>query len=249
VGAHGVEPVRARIGLIIPSVNQLTEPQFIRYAPPGVQMHFTRFPMGHGHDERLDELIERVVEAGQLLADAACDVIIFHCTAASMASGLAGNQRIVDALASATGRRAASTADAVLAALKMLRARKIVFISPYRRTSHDQELAFLAEAGVIAVRERALELPSAVAFTAVSPQQWVELAIQEAHPGADAYFLSCTNIQAPAALDQIESRLSQPAISSNQATLWYSLRLCGVQAEVPGLGQLLRREPLKAPVL
>ena len=33
------------IGLIIPSSNRLTEPQFHRYAPPGVGIHVTRLRM------------------------------------------------------------------------------------------------------------------------------------------------------------------------------------------------------------
>jgi maleate cis-trans isomerase len=32
----------ARIGLIIPSVNRLSEPQFTHFAPPGLGVHVTR---------------------------------------------------------------------------------------------------------------------------------------------------------------------------------------------------------------
>jgi maleate cis-trans isomerase len=40
--------VRARVGLIIPSSNCLTEPHTQRYAPPGVQVHVTRLRMTGG---------------------------------------------------------------------------------------------------------------------------------------------------------------------------------------------------------
>jgi maleate cis-trans isomerase len=36
---------QARIGLIIPSSNRLTEPQFHRFAPPGFGIHATRLRM------------------------------------------------------------------------------------------------------------------------------------------------------------------------------------------------------------
>ena len=36
---------RARIGLIIPSSNRMTEPQFHRYAPAGVSVHVARVQM------------------------------------------------------------------------------------------------------------------------------------------------------------------------------------------------------------
>ncbi len=36
--------VTARIGLMFPSSNRLTEPQMRRYAPRGVEIHVTRLP-------------------------------------------------------------------------------------------------------------------------------------------------------------------------------------------------------------
>ncbi len=41
-GADRIEVPTARIGLIIPSVNRLSEPQFLRFAPPGLGIHVTR---------------------------------------------------------------------------------------------------------------------------------------------------------------------------------------------------------------
>ncbi len=35
-------PARARIGMIIPSVNSMIEPQFNRFAPPGLGVHVAR---------------------------------------------------------------------------------------------------------------------------------------------------------------------------------------------------------------
>src|SRR6266446_5353542 len=41
-GADRIEVPTARIGLIIPSVNRLSEPQFMHFAPPGLGIHVTR---------------------------------------------------------------------------------------------------------------------------------------------------------------------------------------------------------------
>jgi maleate isomerase len=87
-----LENVRARIGLIIPSSNRLTEPQMRRYAPPGVEIHVTRLRMTGATHVPLDQLMPRIVEATLALADARCDVIVFHCTASSMEAGLEGER-------------------------------------------------------------------------------------------------------------------------------------------------------------
>src|SRR5216683_587158 len=99
--------VRARIGLIIPSSNRLTEVHMHRYAPPGVAVHVTRLRMTGAHHVPLEELTPRVVEATQALADARCDVIVFHCTASSMEAGLQGEQRVLDAMRAASSGRVA----------------------------------------------------------------------------------------------------------------------------------------------
>ena len=44
MASAAIEP-RMRLGLIIPSSNRLTEPQFHRYAPTGVDVHVTRLRM------------------------------------------------------------------------------------------------------------------------------------------------------------------------------------------------------------
>ncbi|MBI4490812.1 MAG: hypothetical protein HY694_17145 [Deltaproteobacteria bacterium] len=48
----------AQIGLIIPSSNRLTEPQFQRYAPPEVGVHITRLRMT-GRYHSLPQTLER----------------------------------------------------------------------------------------------------------------------------------------------------------------------------------------------
>jgi maleate isomerase len=40
--APALSEPRARIGLIIPSVNRMTEPQFNHYAPEGLGIHVAR---------------------------------------------------------------------------------------------------------------------------------------------------------------------------------------------------------------
>jgi hypothetical protein len=60
---------QARIGLIIPSSNRLTEPQFNRYAPRGVDIHVTRLRMTGKYRKPLNELKRALVEASEALSD------------------------------------------------------------------------------------------------------------------------------------------------------------------------------------
>lgn len=232
--------VRARIGLIIPSSNVMVEPHFSRHAPDGVVPHFARLRMTGKYRMPLAELAPRIEEAAATLADARCDPIVFHCTANSMAEGVAAEKDIVRVIEDATGRRAATTAGAVLAALAALDARRIVLVSPYNRATHEHELDFMAEAGIEIADERNLDLGGSDGYVAAPAETWREVLCAMKNAGADAYFASCANIRAIDVLDETEAALGRPVLTSNQIVLWHALRLAGISDPVPGIGRLLR---------
>jgi len=239
----------ARIGLIIPSSNRLTEPHFNRYAPPDVGIHVTRLGITRPDAPPATEMLDRIVEAASYLADARCDVIVFHCTGSSMEAGLAAERTIVDAIAKGTGTKNISTATAVLEAFRALSARKVVMVSPYRQEVNDHERAFLAEAGIDVLRDRALDLPRSDGYINEPPETWLRVTQEEADPRTDAYFLSCTNIHSLDVIEELEARLGKPVVASNQATLWHCLRLLGRGDIVPNLGRLFRiNQPAPVPV-
>jgi maleate isomerase len=81
VSSRGFLPTPlARIGLIIPSSNRLTEPQLRHFAPPSLGIHVTRLQMTGKWNRPLSALTEDIQRAASALADAKCDIIVFHCT-------------------------------------------------------------------------------------------------------------------------------------------------------------------------
>lgn len=239
---RGLPPLRARIGLIIPSSNRLTEPQFQRHAPSGVQVHVTRVRMTGPHHAPLADLFPRIEDAAAALVDAKCDVVVFHCTASSMEAGLAAEERVLETLRAAGAARVASTASALVDACAALNARRLVLVSPYSAETNAREAAFLAEAGLEVIRDRALNLPGSDSFVGTPPDVWLDVTLGEADPRADAYLLSCTNIHSIGLIADLEQQLGRPVITSNQATLWYCLRLCGIADRVLGLGKLMETD-------
>jgi maleate isomerase len=229
---------RERIGLIIPSSNRLTEPHFNRYAPEGVQTNVTRLRMTGPHRVPLLDLLPKIAEAAEMLADAQCDVIVFHCTASSTEAGREGEARVLETVRAATGKQAATTGTALLEALGALRARRLVALSPYMEEASAKEIGFLEEAGLEVIRDRSLNLAGSDDYLSVTPADWLRIIEEESDPSADAYLLSCTNIHSLDIIEAAERGTGKPVVASNQATLWTCLRMCGLQDAVPGLGQL-----------
>ena len=230
----------ARYGMIIPAVNCAAEPHAARYTPPGASVHTTRLRMTGEYAMTLDRLLPRVAEAAAMLADAGCNPVVFHCTANSMADGVAGEKRIGAAIEAATGGRATTTAAAAMAAFRALGAKRAVLVSPYRRSTHEHEIDFLTEAGLEIVGDRNLDLATADDYYAVTPDDWVEIVASVKNDRADAYFVSCANIRATEAIERMEERLDRPVLTSNQVVIWRALRLAGIEGPIPGLGRLTR---------
>jgi maleate cis-trans isomerase len=227
-----------RIGLIIPSGNRLAEPQFHTYAPPGVAAHFSRLRMTGKWRKSPGELKSSLAEVAAALSDTQPDLIVFHCTANSMANGLKGEAALVETIARASGCPALTTAQAITAALKQCGIKKLVLISPYIQETNQHEVEYLEEAGFRVIHEHGLALQSDD-YVAVTPEDWIRVTKDNSRPEADGYFLSCTNTRMIEAIGALERALEKPVVSSNQATLWACLKRLGMAHVNPELGRLM----------
>jgi maleate isomerase len=232
---------RARIGLIIPSVNSMSEPQFNHFAPAGLTVHVARARVAGEWKRPLEAMAEEIAASAKLLSDVAPDLIVFHCTDTSMTQGPHGEGRILDIVREATGIAALATSRLVLEALQALGLERLVLLSPYR--SNQAVIDYLQATGFTVVHDVALGLKSNE-FAKVTPREWSELAREHDRPEADGIFLSCTNTTQIEAIADIEGALGKPVVNSNQAVLWGCLKrleaALGPLPPLPRLGRLMR---------
>jgi len=69
-------------------------------------------------------------------------------------------------------------------------------------------------------------------------QQMYRLVREVFTEDVDGIFISCTGISVLEIIEMLEGDLKKPVITSNQVTLWASLRKMGVGGRIDGLGQL-----------
>src|SRR5437867_12445213 len=206
-----------RIGLIVPASNTAAEVQFQRYAPAGVGVHTTRLRMTGQWSRPLSELADDITRAAEALSDTSPGVIVFHCTANSMAEGQAGEARILELVEKASGCRALTTGLAVKEALAQLRLRKLVLISPYVKATNEHEIEFLGEAGYQVVQDLGLGLTGGGdEYLRITPREWSAATGENRGPGADGDFLSCAATGSIDAIRAVERRLGRPDEPSTQ---------------------------------
>jgi maleate cis-trans isomerase len=232
---------KSRIGLIIPSVNTFSEPQFNRLAPKGLGIHVARARVAGPWKRPLPEMAGEIATSAQLLADCAPDLIVFHCTDTSMSQGPQGEGKILDIVRDAAGIDAVATSRLVLEALQVLGLKRVALLTPY--LSNKPIIDYLNASGIEVVRDVALEREP-LDFGKVTPAEWTALALENDGPDVDGVFLSCTNTTQIDAIADIERRLGKPVVNSNQAVLWGCLRRLGAALAplppMPALGRLMK---------
>jgi len=217
----------ARAGLIIPSSNRMVEQEMVHAFPVGLQPHVTRLRMTGPSQGPLDALLPRIEEAARALVDAKCDVVAFHCTANSMEEGLNGEERILAAVARGGVQHATTTATSIRRAFGALGAQRVVLVTPYSQQVTDHEAEFLTAAGFEVLHAVGHALAGSDAYCAAPDTDWRDRVLKAARPDADAYLVSCANISVLKVIDELETRLDRPVVTSNQAVIWDAVSKLG----------------------
>ncbi|MGD9943300.1 MAG: aspartate/glutamate racemase family protein [Burkholderiaceae bacterium] len=232
---------RARIGLIVPSVNINSEPEFYRLVPAGVSVHVARtFSDAPASREHYGAMADGTRDAAKSLTSVAPDLIAYACTSGTISCD---REQIKQEMARICKVPVTTTADAVLAALQELGASKVALATPYVPFVVQDEIEFLEREGYRVVSEQSLGLGKDYAerlqLQRTSLATIRQLCLSVDHPEADVIFLSCTGLGALDAIEGLEQKTGKPVITSNQVTFWHCMRMLGFDDRIQGVGSLL----------
>ncbi|BAA81536.2 maleate cis-trans isomerase [Aeropyrum pernix K1] len=220
---------RARIGLIVPSSNTTMEPEMWMMAPEGVSIHTGRVPLEKVSVEELLKMEEYSAIEAEKLATAGVDLIVYGCTTGSLIGGPGYDLKIADKLSSASGVQVVTTATAVVEALKALGASRIAVATPYIEEVNKREEEFLRHHGFDIVDFKSLGLLGNLDIGRVPPWRVYRLARSLSIEGADAIFISCTNLRTVEVIGLLERDTGLPVVSSNTASMWMALKTLGIR--------------------
>lgn len=233
-------PLEKRIGLIILSTDHTTEPDFSRMvASDRIGVYVTRIPYANPvTSENLRAMQPSLTEAaGLILPDETLDVVMYSCTSASV---VIGDREIEAAIKAAKPEAQVVTPTAAaVKGLRALGAKRISVMTPYTVETSTPMADYFSGLGFEIDRFTCLGLTDDREMARISTDEIVAFAKQSMAPGSDALFISCTAVRAASVIAEIEAAVGKPVVSSNLATAWACLRLCGDDAELPELGQLM----------
>jgi maleate isomerase len=240
---------RARIGLLIPSVNATMEPEFNRFLPAGVSVHAARMALEECTEAGLSQMEERMEQAARQVMGVAPDLIIFGCTSGSLIKGSRHNEEMVHLLKKITGIPAITTSQAVLSCLDQLGIRKVAVATPYNDQVNQREKEFLEENNIRVVRILGLGFSHYEPVFPLSRRPVSRISLQEPYVAyklaleaflseADGVFISCTNLRTFEIIEKLETATQRPVVTSNQATLALALQKLNLWEPIPQLGRL-----------
>lgn len=227
-----------RVGLIIPSVNAVIEPDYAAVAAPGITFHATRVMLRETTPEGLRAMNEGVAAAATLIASVSPEVVAFACTSGSFIDGEAALTRQIEAIEAITGCPVVATSRAIVEACLALEVRRLALATPYLDVINEAETQFLIGHGFEVTAVQGLGL-SGKAIREVPPAEVAALVRAADTPDSEAIFVSCTDFRAFEVADALEQELGKPVLTSNQVTLWAIFRALGVTPDLPGYGRLL----------
>ena len=237
----GMYSIRARIGVIAPLDDQV-EYAFNKYAPQGVSFDSTRLSFPGPTPEGLVYLSDQLEEAARMYKKKRHDVVLFGCTSGSCIKGYGFDKECVQRIERACGWPGLTTSTAVLEAYQALGLKKTVVMTPYPDDTNEAEKKFLEDNGFAVTNIVGMDVSyircEGRKMEACDEYFLYRNAMEMDLKGADTFFLSCMGLSTLEIVEELETMMGIPVVTSHQATLWSALRHCRVGAKLPRLGRL-----------
>lgn len=234
-------PVAKRVGLVVLATDHTSEPDFRRMvASNGIGVYVARIPYANPTTpENLRRMQPALTSGAELiLPGETLDAVCYSCTSASVVIGDAEIERALHA--AKPGVPVVTPTIAATTGLRALGAKRISVLTPYTISTSQPMADYFAAQGFVIDRFTCLGFEDDREMARITPQALVEIARSVTSDSSDALFISCTALRAAIAVPEIEAAIGRPAVSSNLATAWMCLRLCGDGEARPELGRLMQ---------
>ncbi len=238
-----------RIGVLVPSTNQVVEPDFYSVAPKGVTIHTERMLIvpskeKGGDSYQLDKMNEDVERAARYLQGTDLDLITYNCTSGTYhGARWEYDRQIASLIEQASGLVCITAVQASVEALRKVGAQRISIAGPYGNKILVRLKMLLEEMGFTVVSfEGEPEMQQRIDPVVIgnqAPEVIVDFVPKVIKPTADTVYLPGTAWRSLEVVDKLERITGKRVVTVNQATIWMSLRKIGVTDAIHGFGRLL----------
>jgi maleate isomerase len=227
------------LGLIVLQADETLEGDMRAMMPLETALYVSRVPSGDAvTPDTLAAMAAHLTGAAGLLPHAARFASIgYGCT-----SGAAeiGSDRVAGLIRAGTDSpHVTNPLSALIAACQHLGVTRLALLSPYVAQVSAKLRDALARDGIETPVFGSFDEAEEAKVVRIDAASIVAAAVDLASQGgAEAIFLSCTNLRTLNVIDEIEGKMGLPCLSSNQVLAWHMAQAAGITARIPGrLGQ------------
>ncbi|WP_007026046.1 maleate cis-trans isomerase family protein [Saccharomonospora iraqiensis] len=230
------------VGVIAP-FDLALERELWRWVPMEVSLHLARTPY---------EPVPVSMEMAHLVSNAAHlaaatrdvlhvepEVVAYLCSSGSFVNGVPAERDLCAVIREAGAPAAVTTSGALAEVLRLLNLGKLAVLTPYDADLTGRLHDFLDELGVKTMASDHLGLGGGI--WKVNYRTIAERILAADHEGAEAIFVSCTNLPTYDVIEPLETALGKPVLTANQLTMWACLRR--MDLPIVGPGGWLREVP------
>jgi maleate isomerase len=239
---------RRRIGVLVPSTNSTAEPDFHMGVPDGVTVHSHRLwlSVDYANEAAIDGLNAHLRDGARYLAAAKVEAVCMAGTTNSFYKGVDGSTWMESEMHAGSGLPSVASSPSVAQALRHYGARKISIATPYPEWNNGRLREYFTSVGFDVLNvdgDPRIANGNAQVMNDQDPASIADFAVGICREEADAVFCSCSGWRAMEAAAEIERRTGKVVITTNQATIWRTLSLIGINEAKPGFGRLLAEMP------
>lgn len=227
-----VPPLKARVGIVLPSANPVVEEEMRALLPPSVRLHATRLPPLSGDlQTRTDRYVEHYPDMVRSFGDLALDAILIAQTGASYRLLPDGDRALTRDLTALSGTPVETVSVSILEALRGLGAGELWLLSPYPRWLTERSERYWSAAG-LTVRGVTQMAEDFVAYSMDTGGVVAALRRLDVPRGVPV-LMSGTGMTTLDAIRLAAPGMAAPLLSSNLCGAWSLLRRLGVPP-IPG---------------
>ncbi len=232
---------RARIGLLVPAVNNTMERELWSLVPDGVTVSTARIACEReGTADTMREMEHEGKAACERVIMAEPHVVLFGCTSASFYQGAAWNAGFQKELSEIAGVPAISTTGAMAECLQRNNVRKVDVVTPYVETTNERLRRYLESEGIGIGNLGTFDMLDMFDHARIQPSDVYQKVKETVSDDSDAVFIACTQVRGLEVVDLLERDLGKPVYSANQASFWKAFDTLGIDPRLDGYGGLLR---------
>ena len=187
--------------------------------------------------ENLIKMGENVTEVSKdILPDEKLDCVVYGCTSGTIASGYDSIKNKIN-LAKPEAK-VVTPSSAAVNALRKMNVKKVSIFTPYSEKLNNDVVDYFKKENFIVTSNSYFDILYDNDIAKVDPDYLFEVITKMDLGGAEAVFISCTNLPALNIVDKLEKKLNKIVLSSNQVLIWDTLQNIKRTEQVNGFGKL-----------